>query len=190
MLPNKKLSFSLLSCMVILSMTFSLVKAETVSASTNQPSQDNLKRVTNPSTGKLTFLSSDSTQPASAQALGVKPFSASIELLPSRASSKFDPAMSLIEHFGAEFGILNPAQELKVMRTDHPSGNRVVTHYQQMYKGLPVLAGELIVKMACRAAYNIPPSCALPHGLAWHTTSSRAASSSARRTVSSICRWI
>lgn len=145
MLPNKKLSFSLLSCMVILSMTFSLVKAETVSASTNQPSQDNLKRVTNPSTGKLTFLSSDSTQPASAQALGVKPFSASIELLPSRASSKFDPAMSLIEHFGAEFGILNPAQELKVMRTDHPSGNRVVTHYQQMYKGLPVLAGELIV---------------------------------------------
>ena len=57
----------------------------------------------------------------------------------------FDPALSLAQRYGPEFGLQNPSRELSVMRTDHPGGSRVATHYQQMYNGVPIMAGELIV---------------------------------------------
>ncbi|HUI90382.1 MAG TPA: choice-of-anchor Q domain-containing protein, partial [Anaerolineales bacterium] len=146
MASNKKVAFVLLSVMVIVSMTFSAAGTGLVSAGSSQQSGDHLKRGVNPHTGKLNFLSSDNTQPASAQALGITPYSASNEVLPSRSSRSFDPAISLAQRYGSEFGLQNPGRELSVMRTDHPGGgSRVVTRYQQVYKGIPIMAGELIV---------------------------------------------
>ena len=142
---NRKLAQILFSIATILSMALSLVGTDKVCASPNQQSGDSLKRVVNSHTGKLGFLSSDNVQPASAQILGIAPYSALNQLLPSRTSRSFDPAMSLVQRYGPEFGLQNPSRELSLMRTDHPGGSRVVTRYQQMYKGIPIMAGELII---------------------------------------------
>ena len=77
MSKNRKFAQLLFSVATIFSMALSLAGTNEVSASSNQQSTDNLKRVINPHTGNLGFLSSDNIQPASAQTLGIAPYSAS-----------------------------------------------------------------------------------------------------------------
>ncbi len=50
-----------------------------------------------------------------------------------------------MQSFAPEFGITDPASDLQIAEQDQPSENRVTTRYQQTYKGVPVIAGELIV---------------------------------------------
>jgi Zn-dependent metalloprotease len=51
----------------------------------------------------------------------------------------------LVERFAPEFGLTDPSEELIVADESQPEEDRVVTKYQQVYQGVPVLGGELIV---------------------------------------------
>ncbi len=56
-----------------------------------------------------------------------------------------DQAMAILSVYGPEFGLSDPGQELRLMHSGVADGNRSITRYQQVYQGLPVLAGEMIV---------------------------------------------
>jgi Zn-dependent metalloprotease len=85
-------------------------------------------------TGKVSFIGADSDSPfqlsgISMEGLGVK-----------------DRSILYLEHFAELLGLSRPTQELQV--TDAAgggAGERSSVRYQQMYQGVPILAGELIV---------------------------------------------
>ena len=51
----------------------------------------------------------------------------------------------LVQTFAPEFGLTSPSEELTLADESQPEADRVVTKYQQVYYGVPVLGGELIV---------------------------------------------
>ncbi len=90
------------------------------------------RRVVNPQTGKLSFLGADPSDPilvpeARARGLG------------QEARSR-----AMLAPYAAEFGLRAPTQELKLASTKRPGG-RQSTRFQQLHRGIPVMAGELIV---------------------------------------------
>jgi Zn-dependent metalloprotease len=56
-----------------------------------------------------------------------------------------DRAMTVLGVYGSDFGLKSPAQELVLMRVRLNEKGRTSVRYQQVYNGIPVLAGELIV---------------------------------------------
>ncbi len=97
-------------------------------------SSQGLKRGHNPETGKLSFIGGGS--PIKIHGAGNQ-----------RDMTPENRAMNITAVYGKEFGLNNPSQELKLLKSqkDH-SGNDIV-HYQQTHNGVPVIAGELIVNM-------------------------------------------
>jgi bacillolysin len=84
-------------------------------------------------TGKLSFL-------------GVSPESPIVvQGALNESLSMVDRSMAVLDVYGADFGLENPAQELRLMRERINDKGRTSVRYQQVYKGIPVLAGELIV---------------------------------------------
>ncbi len=76
----------------------------------------------NAHTGKVSFIGSAPGQPLNirtAQALGM---------------TATDRALSLIEAYAADFGLKEPARELRLTKTE-PLPGRQVTKYQQVYQG-------------------------------------------------------
>src|ERR1044071_9476312 len=49
--------------------------------------------------------------------------------------------------YGKEFGLKNPSQELKLQKLDKDNSGNDIARYQQLYRGVPVIAGEMIVNM-------------------------------------------
>ena len=126
----RKFIQSLLTYLFLLSLILSLIQPGSASAQT----RDGIKRQVDPATGKVNFISSASGHPlAASQVLG---------LIPDRAA---DPALTIAQHFGPEFGLANAAHELKVIHSTHAENGRVTVRYQQEYQGVPVMAAELIV---------------------------------------------
>ena len=58
-----------------------------------------------------------------------------------------DAALAFLEARGGEFGITNPRENLRVLRETQTENGTNTVRYQQLYHGIPVLAGELIVHM-------------------------------------------
>jgi bacillolysin len=56
-------------------------------------------------------------------------------------------AMAALDKYSSLFGIKNPASELKTMKELNTSDGRSMVRYQQLYQGLPVIGGELIVNI-------------------------------------------
>jgi Zn-dependent metalloprotease len=97
--------------------------------------KDGLKRQVNPQTGKVSFLGPEAGSVLSAsQVLGISPF-----------SPPADPALALAKRFGGEFGLNSPERELSPMKSHRAENGRITTRYQQSYKGIPIMGGELIV---------------------------------------------
>ena len=70
-------------------------------------------------------------------------------MLPGMATGLLpgDNARTALVQYAALFGIKNPASELKTMKQlDTPDGRSLV-RYQQIYQGLPVIGGEMIVNL-------------------------------------------
>ena len=68
---------------------------------------------------------------------------------PGRAAGALvqDSAMNHALEYGPLFGLNDPASDLRAMRTrSHPDG-RASVRFQQLHKGIPVIAGEIIVGM-------------------------------------------
>lgn len=119
------------SILIILTMTLSGFTPLNVNAQAENG--DGLKRQRNAESGKVSFLGPESGSVVPAErALG---FSAQPQ----------DPAMALAERFAPEFGIANPEKNLTEIKTNTLDDGRIHARYQQTYKGIPVMAGELIV---------------------------------------------
>ncbi len=88
-----------------------------------------------PLTGVTTFLGFDPHSPVS--------------LAPSQSvagRSATDLAASALIRFGPEFEITDPEQDLRLVRSPE-HGTEGSVRYQQLYQGVPVLAGELLVNL-------------------------------------------
>jgi len=121
----------ILSCMVILTMVFPNLQVTPVSAQTKSP--NGIQREYNAETGKVTMISGKDHQPLSV--LGPEASSMSSE----------EQSLALVDYFAIEFGLANPSTELSLSKINEADNGHVISKYQQVYKGVPVMAGELIV---------------------------------------------
>jgi len=120
-----------------LSMMLSLAAPVPAAASPSPQAGDGLSRDINSETGRVTLISPSDQKPMVAtNALGVT----SLSEVPNG-----DVAMALAERFAPEFGLQSAVGNLSEMRVTQADGGRKAVHYQQIYQGVPVLGGELIV---------------------------------------------
>lgn len=56
-------------------------------------------------------------------------------------------ARAFLGAHGKLFGLANQARDLRVLRTEHAAGGRSVVRFQQLFRGIPVVAGELVVNL-------------------------------------------
>src|SRR4026209_1999640 len=98
------------------------------------PAKHEPKRGINPETGRLSFIGGE---PA-IQLPGVS-F--------AKGTSPQVRAMDMANAYGREFGLRDPLQELKLLRSNKGGNGQDVVHFQQEYMGVPILAGELIVNL-------------------------------------------
>jgi len=57
-----------------------------------------------------------------------------------------EPAKSFLAKYGSLFGVSNPEEELALMKVDSSSDEHTFVRFQQVYDGIPVLGGEIIVQ--------------------------------------------
>lgn len=84
------------------------------------------------STGLVTFIGADSNR----------------SLRRSSSLSGFvaeDAALALVKDHGSLFGLRDPGRELRLMKKVRTESGRSMVRYQQHHKGVPVVAGEIIV---------------------------------------------
>ena len=87
-----------------------------------------------PETGMLAFVGAEPSAPIGvAGAVG--------EGIPAQTR-----ASAILQAYAPQFGVANPAEELTVLREKESDGRQVI-RYQQVYRGIPVLGGELILNM-------------------------------------------
>ena len=92
--------------------------------------QGGVRRDYHSGTGQLTFLGADPASPI--EAPGAQ----------ARGGAGLQAA-AFLEVYGREFGLNNPSEELALIRSIQSGLGRTSTRYQQQYRGIPVLAGEL-----------------------------------------------
>jgi len=87
-----------------------------------------------PDTGKVNFIGTDPAAPIAPRS---KVSGARLQ----------DAAMGFAQEYGPLFGLSDPTNELRTFRArDNPDG-RAMVRFQQVHKGVPVIAGEVIVNM-------------------------------------------
>jgi Zn-dependent metalloprotease len=86
-------------------------------------------------TGKVRFIGTDLEHPISQP----------VELTAGATSE--DAARQFLATYGQLFGLTDQAQELTIMRTQTADRGRTFVRFQQVYQGIPVLGGELVVQM-------------------------------------------
>ena len=98
-----------------------------------QQGDPEVRTATHDQTGKLSFLGADPASPIVVQGALEEGLAAQ------------DRGMAVLSVYGTEFGLKDPGQELTVMRVNTQEDGRPSVRYQQVYEGVPVVAGELIV---------------------------------------------
>jgi Zn-dependent metalloprotease/uncharacterized protein YcfL len=93
------------------------------------------RRGINPETGKVSFIGAG--EPVLIAGIS------DINNLPAP-----ERAMEMAKVYGKEFGLKNPSQELKLLRSKKDENGKDIVHFQQMYQGVPILGGEMIVNMS------------------------------------------
>jgi Zn-dependent metalloprotease len=88
-----------------------------------------------PETGRVSFIGATQARPIGRPA-GV-PAGASPDAV----------ARGFMQSYGKLFGIENPSSELRSVRTNSADRGRSSVRFQQLYKGVPVVAGELMVNL-------------------------------------------
>ena len=92
------------------------------------------KRGINPETGKLSFIGGGDPI--------FVPGVSDVKDMPPQAR-----AQGMADAYGKEFGLRNPSQELKLLKLQKDNNGKDLVRYQQVYKGVSVIAGEMIVNM-------------------------------------------
>jgi bacillolysin len=132
-----KNKFHLINKIVTVLLLLSL-SGQSVAFAQGPQQEDKLRIGYNDSTGKVSFIGADPSQPISirsAQANGLKTESR---------------ALAMISAYAADFGLKNPVSELKLLETEQIEG-REVTRFQQVHQGVPIMGGEIIVNANDRA---------------------------------------
>jgi bacillolysin len=88
----------------------------------------------NPETGTVSLVGANSGDPIERPA-GLSP-----------GASPAAAARAHLEEIGPAFGIQDPSSEAELRETEAAGGGRSVSHFQQVYKGVPVLGGEINVQ--------------------------------------------
>ncbi|MFZ5856001.1 MAG: choice-of-anchor Q domain-containing protein [Chloroflexota bacterium] len=137
---NRKLNLAnvIISVLVGLTLLFSAVQPVSVSAS-DSFIQDGIRRSVHPQTGKLSFLGADPTNPLR------------VERAMERGLSPEMRGKAILDVYGREFGLKNAEEELR-FTSSHENDGRGTVKYQQVYQGIPILAGELIVNTNAQGA--------------------------------------
>lgn len=63
------------------------------------------------------------------------------------------PARAFLSSFGSLFGVGNPDEELTLEKVDTSFDKHSFSRYQQLYKGVPVLGGEIIVQTVANGGF-------------------------------------
>ena len=100
--------------------------------------QDELRIGYSDTTGKVSFIGADPSKPITIR-------SAQMQGLTADSSAK-----AMIAPYAADFGLKNPSSELELISTDQVEA-RKVTRYQQVYKDIPIMGGEMIVNATDQA---------------------------------------
>ena len=129
----------LAACMVLAALTFNTARAAppmlASGSSTPGPgSEDGIRRDYHDQTGRLTFL-------------GVDPGSR-LDVAGASAQGLAEGGFAYLETYGPEFGLRQPSQELRALSSTVAAGGGKSSRYQQVYQGVPVVGGELIVNTA------------------------------------------
>ena len=132
-MPTMK-SFIYLS--LSLGIVFSLAASTLSLGTAHAQGTDGLARQVNAQTSKLSFLA-----PQGKAALPAAQAMAGISLTERRAN----PALALLKRYGAEFGLQDPERELVEKSSSQLEDGRLAVRYQQTYRGIPVMGGELVV---------------------------------------------
>ncbi|MEO5888088.1 MAG: M4 family metallopeptidase, partial [Anaerolineales bacterium] len=108
--------------------------AQQIGATQFPSAQHEPKRGVNPETGRLSFIGGQQAiqLPGVSDAKGMSPQVR---------------AMDMANVYGREFGLKDPLQELKLLKLKKDANGQHVVRFQQVYRGVPILAGELIVNM-------------------------------------------
>jgi len=101
------------------------------------PPQQEPRRGINPETGKVSFIGG-----------GDPIIVPGVTTINSMAPQ--NRAMGLVNAYGREFGLADPARELRLLASQKDDNGNDLVRYQQVYNGVPILAGEMIVNMNSR----------------------------------------
>ncbi len=150
----RKATNLLVSFVVLMSMMVPSLQPSRVSAQAQ--TQTGIQREYNVETGKVTLITGENHEPISV--LGPS----AVNMTPEAQS------LALVQHFASEFGLTEPSKELKLSEINQPDADRVVSKYQQVYQGVPVMAGELMVN-ASKAGELISMNGEVSQGLSLDT---------------------
>lgn len=113
------------------SLTASLQNPASSDAAPTPPPPPGTRLSYNSTSGRLNFVGGDASAPlASAgdlSAMGVR-----------------SAADGVLAQYAPQFGVVNPAKDLRLARTSQDENGRVL-RYQQQYQGIPIVGGELVV---------------------------------------------
>jgi predicted outer membrane repeat protein len=135
MLVKKKSNFfnKLVTFFVVLSLS-----GQSVAFAQTPQQQDELRIGYNDATGKVSFIGADPSTPIAIH-------SAQVQGLTADTSAR-----AMISPYAADFGLKNLNNELQLISADQVEG-RTVTRFQQIYKGIPIMGGEMIVNATGQA---------------------------------------
>ncbi|MBL7942365.1 MAG: hypothetical protein JNM00_06350, partial [Flavobacteriales bacterium] len=123
--------FSILNKVLTIFVVFTLTGQSIVQA--QPPQQDGKPRIDySDSTGKVVFIGADANAPLivrAAKAPGL---------------SRSESALAMVSQYEADFGLRDAESELQLL-SEKQVDNRNVTRFQQVYQGIPVIAGEMVV---------------------------------------------
>ncbi|MEO7370346.1 MAG: M4 family metallopeptidase, partial [Ilumatobacteraceae bacterium] len=116
-------------------------------------------------TAELQRASGDRTQVSVRPQTGVATFvggSGGHPLAPAVKATAEVAARGFVDHYGALFGVADPSTDLTELRTFRASSGNSAVRFQQTYRGVPVLAGELAVQVAADGSVQSTSGEALP----------------------------
>ena len=128
--------FALLVLFVLL---FSTVGPAMETASAAPLDEDGVRYGYNSATGKLSFVGTSPDAPIAVQGYTGK-MGLSAEAL----------SLGAVAQYAEGFGLSDPTKGLKVLKQSESADGRAMVRFQQVYRGIPVMGGELIVNTTQR----------------------------------------